>query len=129
MDFRDVSKYVARSATETQRVENAHLDERSAAPPPETGWRYRRVGAPRWFALAGVAVGLALFVVPGLFALRSYLRWERGVVATPVVAWALAALGVWGLLAVGIWFIGFPPVAVVTSIVAVPVICLAAWRI
>ncbi len=129
MDFRDVSKYVARGATEAQRAENAHLDERSAAPPPETGWRYRRAGTPRWFALAGVVVGLVLFLVPGLFALRSYRRWQRGVVATPVVAWAFAALGVWGVAAIGIWVIGFPPIAIVTSIVAVPVICLAAWRI
>jgi hypothetical protein len=73
-------------------------DQAEGAPPPihpaDRSWRYRKDGAPNVFALAGVVVGFALLIVPGIFALRSYRRWQVGASPEPTLAWSIAALTV-----------------------------------
>ncbi len=125
----DVAKFQAQAAGQSKNVESAGRVGRAAIePPPAEGWRYRRSGPPRWAAVFGIGAGLLAFVVPGLFAIRSYRRWQEGTRALPSVAWALAGLGAWSMVALGISFLGFPIVAALLSLVAMPVICLAAWR-
>jgi hypothetical protein len=71
----------------------------AAEPPPDDdAWRYRSDGLPRWLALLGVATGLLLFVVPGIFAMRSYRRWRLGIRLQPALAWVLGVVAVWAAI-------------------------------
>jgi hypothetical protein len=67
----------------------------SEPPPDDDAWRYRSDGPPRWLALLGVAAGFLLFVVPGVFALRSYRRWRQGMRLQPAFAWVMGVVAVW----------------------------------
>lgn len=59
------------------------------SPPPVT--RRGRLG--RVWAIVGIVVGF-LYVVPGIFALRSYRRWRAGSIRRPTFAWICAWIGV-----------------------------------
>lgn len=52
------------------------------------------------WAFAGIAAGLLFFIIPGVFALRSYRRWRAGSTNAPIFAWICAWIGV-PLLALG----------------------------
>jgi hypothetical protein len=61
--------------------------------PEDSAARYRNTGLPRVLAIAGVAVGFVLLLLPGVVALRSYLRWRTGASSSPRAAWSVLALG------------------------------------
>jgi hypothetical protein len=104
------------------------LDEVQAAPPADTSWRYRKDGAPKAFAIVGVAVGFVFLIVPGLIALRSYRRWQEGIGGQPTFAWSMAILGGLALVVVPL-FQALPVVAVAIAIVVgVPLLAFVAPR-
>lgn len=102
----------------TARLDAEHLNERldgvDATPPAETSWRYRQDGPPRVFALTGIVCGFVLFVVPGLFALRSYRHWRSGVIAEPTAAWTVALATAIGIVFVSVYLV-LPIVAVLLA--------------
>jgi hypothetical protein len=61
-------------------------------PPPEPEPRRSKLGTA-WAAI-GAFAGLCWFVVPGILALRSLLRWRRGSIPRPTFAWICAWVGV-----------------------------------
>jgi hypothetical protein len=93
--------------------------------PDDDAWRYRTTGAPRVLAIVGIVLGFVALIVPGILALRSYLRWQDGRRSQPKFAWFMAVAGldavVWVLL------YRFTPVgflALVMGMISVPVIAL-----
>jgi hypothetical protein len=92
-------------------------DVEGTPPPPPSSWRYKHEGPPRIFALAGVVVGFAAFIVPGIFALRSYRRWQDGARAEPTLAWSMAVIGIVAIPTV-LLFMLFPVVGVFFAILA-----------
>ena len=115
----------ARAAQREHDVEDMLREEGrgdDAPPPPhpsDRSWRYRRDGAPKVFALAGVVVGFVLLIVPGIFALRSYRRWQDEVRPEPTFAWAIAALTVAVPIVVAAW-VALPAVGILVACVAIP---------
>ena len=75
-------------------------DDLHESPPPDDDWRYRRDGAPRLLALLGVVAGFLALIVPGVFALRSYRRWQDGIVLQPSFAWVMGILALWAAVVV-----------------------------
>jgi len=98
-------------------VERADRPDERGTAPDERSWRYRREGAPRAFAILGVAVGFLALVVPGIVALRSYRRWRDGVKAEPTFAWSMAVIGIVAIPTV-LLFMWLPVVAVAFALVA-----------
>jgi hypothetical protein len=90
--------------------QDAH-DTAVGALPAEDSWRYRRDGLPRAFAAFGVVAGYAALLIPGIFALRSYRRWQRGDLAEPTLPWSLAVVGLISIPLVPL-FLVLPIVAV-----------------
>jgi hypothetical protein len=80
-----------------------------------TCWIERRPALATVLAVLGIAVGLALLIVPGLFAIRSYRRW-RTLGLTPEIAWNLGLLGIWAVIAVLIWSWGVYVVAILVPL-------------
>ena len=76
------------------------IDDDVEGPPPDDDWRYRRDGAPRLLALLGVVAGFLALIVPGVFALRSYRRWQDGIVLQPSFAWVMGILSLWAAVVV-----------------------------
>ena len=76
------------------------VDDDVEGPPPDDDWRYRRDGAPRLLALLGVVGGFLALIVPGVFALRSYRRWQDGIVLQPSFAWVMGILVLWAAIIV-----------------------------
>jgi hypothetical protein len=115
----------ARAAQREHDVEDMLREEGrgdDTPPPPhpsDRAWRYRRDGAPKLFALAGVVVGFALVIVPGIFALRSYRRWQDEVSPVPTVAWAIAALTVAMPIVVATW-LALPAAGILLACLALP---------
>ena len=72
----------------------------SRGPPPDDDWRYRRDGAPRLLALLGVVAGFLALIVPGVFALRSYRRWQDEIILQPSFAWVMGILALWAAIVV-----------------------------
>jgi hypothetical protein len=87
-------------------------------PPPDDDWRYRRDGAPRLLALLGVVAGFLALILPGVFALRSYRRWQEGIVLLPSFAWVMGILALWAAI-VGLLlaFTGFIGLAILLGVV------------
>lgn len=116
-----------------QAAKKAEIDTAEAAPaqpPPASAWRYRRTGAPRVFAQAGVGLGFLALVAPGVLALRSFRRWEAGAQATPAAAWRIAFLLTYTPIA-AILFVTTRAAdisIVVVSLVAIPVVLLTFGR-
>lgn len=54
-------------------------------------------------AVVGIVLGFLLFVVPGLFAWRSYRRWERGEIRNPTFAWAMVPVFLVAATGMGIY--------------------------
>ena len=52
-----------------------------------------RSGFRKWAAIAGIIAGFLTWIVPGVFALRSYRRWKRGETARPMFAWVAGIAG------------------------------------
>jgi hypothetical protein len=50
--------------------------------------------------VAGIVAGFLFFIIPGVFALRSYRRWRAGSIRRPAFAWACAWIGL-PLIALG----------------------------
>jgi hypothetical protein len=75
-------------------------DDLRESPPPDDDWRYRRDGAPRLLALLGVVAGFLALIVPCVFALRSYHRWQDGIVLQPSFAWVMGILALWAAVVV-----------------------------
>lgn len=69
-------------------------------PPPDDDWRYRRDGAPRILALLGIVAGFLVVIVPGVIAMRSYRRWQDGIVLQPSFAWVMGILALWAAIVV-----------------------------
>ncbi|MGZ4148977.1 MAG: hypothetical protein ACXVQJ_02935 [Actinomycetota bacterium] len=115
----------ARAAAREHDVEDKLREEgrgEDAPPLPEhkdTSWRYRKDGVPKTFALAGVAVGFVLLIVPGTLALRSYRRWQDGVRPEPTLAWSIAALAVVTPVVVGAFAV-LPSIGILVGCLAVP---------
>ena len=115
----------ARAAAREHDVEDKLREEGrgdDAPPPPEhkdTSWRYRKDGAPKTFALVGVAVGFVLLIVPGILALRSYRRWQDGVSPEPTLAWSIAALALATPVVVAAFAL-LPAVGILVACIAVP---------
>lgn len=76
------------------------VDDDVEGPPPDDDWRYRRDGAPRLLALLGVGAGFLALIIPGVFALRSYRRWQDGIVLQPSFAWVMGILALWAAIVV-----------------------------
>jgi hypothetical protein len=76
------------------------VDDDVEGPPPDDDWRYRRDGAPRFLALLGIGAGFLALIVPGVFALRSYRRWQEGIVLQPSFAWVMGILALWAAVVV-----------------------------
>lgn len=63
-----------------------------------------------WFgsavAIVGIVGGFLCLIVPGIFALRSWRRWERRQIANPTFAWVMAGVFVFLILLSvgGYWF-------------------------
>ena len=57
-------------------------------------------GAPRLLALLGIVAGFLALIVPGVFALRSYRRWQDGIVLQPSFAWVMGILALWAAIVV-----------------------------
>ncbi len=66
-------------------------------PPPPKG---RFLG--RAWAVTGIVLGFLFYVVPGIFAIRSFRRWRSGKIPRPTFAWTCAWIGL-PLLALGIY--------------------------
>jgi hypothetical protein len=98
-------------------VEQARLPVEESTPQPPRSWRYRHEGAPRIFALVGVALGFLALVVPGIFALRSYRGWKDGVRAEPTFAWSMAVIGIVAIPTV-LLFMLLPVVGIAFGILA-----------
>ena len=90
-----IDKNDPRLAAQMVKAAN-RLPEAEGEPPADASARYAKSGLPRWLALAGVVAGLLLLIVPGVFALRSYRRWQDGSAAEPRAAWSMLgpAIGV-----------------------------------
>jgi hypothetical protein len=80
-------------------------DKEGGALPAEASWRYRRDGLPRAFAAFGVVVGYAALLVPGIFALSSYRRWQNGALGEPTLPWSLAVVGLLAIPLVPLFFV------------------------
>jgi hypothetical protein len=78
------------------------VDDDVEGPPPDDDWRYRRDGAPRFLALLGIGAGFLALIVPGVFALRSYRRWQEGIVLQPSFAWVMGILALWAAIVVSL---------------------------
>lgn len=104
-----------RLATQIVRAEQ-RLDEVEGESPAESSARYRKTGAPRALAIAGVIVGFVLLIVPGLVALRSYRRWQDGTGSEPRAAWAMLALGLGAAAGAALWQRS-TPLAILTGFV------------
>ena len=76
------------------------VDDEVEGPPPDDDWRYRRDGAPRLLAILGIVAGFLALVVPGVFALRSFRRWQDGIVLQPSFAWVMGILALWAAIVV-----------------------------
>jgi hypothetical protein len=94
-------------------------------PPAETSARYRKTGIPKVLALAGVIVGFALLIIPGIVALRSYRRWQDQVGLEPRAAWSVLALGLGVGVGAALWQRSTPLAAVVGVVVFVVGLSLA----
>ncbi len=80
-----------------------------------TCWIERRPPLAHGLAWLGILVGLVLLIIPGLFAIRSVLRWHRlGI--TPDLAWNLGLLGIWTAIGAAIWFAGILLVALIVPL-------------
>jgi hypothetical protein len=68
-----------------------------------------RRGLGRSAAIAGIIAGFLTWIVPGVFALRSYRRWQRGEIARPTFAWVAVVAGpvVWALTFGGLFFLTY----------------------
>jgi hypothetical protein len=108
------------SAAKLWQLEDSLTGEH-ATPPRANSWRYRRDGAPRALALAGIAAGLVALIVPGLVALRSYRRWRDAATLQPTAAWALGVLGI-GLIPVLVLALATPLIglAVLVGLAGIP---------
>jgi len=93
--------------------------------PPDSSARYSKTGAPRLLALAGVVAGFVLLIVPGVFALRSYRRWQDGSAAEPRAAWSVLALGLGIGVAAAFWQRSTPLAALAGVVVFVVGLSLA----
>ena len=52
--------------------------------PPKQGW------VRRTWAIVGIVGGFLFFIVPGIFAIRSYRRWRAEKIPKPIFAWTFA---------------------------------------
>lgn len=93
----------------------AHVAKGSRPRGDGTGWLERRPTLATGLAVFGVAVGFVLLIVPGVFAIRSILRWRR-FGFTPDLAWNLGLLGLWAAIAVALWASGLLLVAVIVPL-------------
>ena len=124
----DAKRMRIRQAAEMGQVEQEVLPNEEGELPADDSWRYRRGGFPRAFAVLGVVFGFVALVVPGLFALGSYRRWQSGEQSEPTLAWSLAVLG---LIAVPLvlLFTVLPIVAVVLAfVIGLPLLVLVGPR-
>jgi hypothetical protein len=53
-------------------------------------------------AILGIVLGFLFYIVPGIFAWRSYRRWKRGEIRRPTFAWVSAAIALPLIVATGI---------------------------
>ncbi len=102
------------------------LPEAEGEPPVEDSARYVKTGLPRWLALAGVVAGFALLIVPGIFAQRSYRRWQEGSASEPRAAWSVLALGLGVGVGALLWQRSTPVAAVAALVVTVVGLSLSA---
>jgi cell division protein FtsX len=70
-------------------------------------------------AVIGIVVGFIAFVVPGIFALRSYRRWQDGVSPEPTFAWSITALALATPVIVAA-FLALPSIGILVACVAIP---------
>ena len=97
----------------------SRLPETEGEPPAEASARYRKTGLPRVLALAGVIAGFALLIVPGIFALRSYRRWQDGSASEPRAAWSVLALAIGVVAGAFVWQRSTPLAVLVVLIITV----------
>ena len=57
-------------------------------------------GRRRLLALLGVVAGFLALIVPGVFALRSYRRWQDEIILQPSFAWVMGILALWAAVVV-----------------------------
>jgi hypothetical protein len=103
-------------------------DDAYALPASPVSWRARRNGRALALALAGVAFGFVLLVVPGVFALREVRDWRAGHTYRPRLAWALGGAGLWVCLLAPLLASDLSGLALVLGIVALPVVVRVAAR-
>ena len=63
--------------------------------------------------------GFALLIVPGIFALRSYRRWQDGSASEPRAAWSVLALAIGVVAGAFVWQRSTPLAVLVALIITV----------